>query len=154
MLAPINKNKQRARLNRDVLDVRSGFVIIGADATAFYPEGDTAVNVFRASIRVAHASSRAGDGVLAIADFSYGALSRVSCGVSRKVPSGRDAAVTDAKERPGFTSTRDAYTTQSSARGVPRAHKLFRAFTSHELPITDLTSQGRGGGEGCPLGVT
>ena len=81
MLAPINKNKQRARLNRDVLDVRSGFVIIGADATAFYPEGDTAVNVFRASIRVAHASSRAGDGVLAIADFSYGAQSRVHCGV-------------------------------------------------------------------------
>src|SRR6266550_9404544 len=99
-------------------------------------------------------SSCAGDDVLAIAGFSYGAASRFSCGVSRKVRSGRDAAATDAKERAGFTSTRDACTIQSSARGVPRAHKLFLAFTSHELPITDLRSQGRGGGEGCPLGVT
>jgi hypothetical protein len=59
--AAINNTKQKARLNRDVLDVRSGFVIIGADSTAFYQGADTAVNIFTASIWIANVSSRAGD---------------------------------------------------------------------------------------------
>src|SRR6476646_8808166 len=44
--AAINNTKQRTPLNRDPLDVRSRFLIV-AKATAFYPEADTAVNIFR-----------------------------------------------------------------------------------------------------------
>ncbi len=40
---------------------------------------------------------------------------------------------------------------ESPGKFVPAATPLQRM---QKLPITDLRSQGRGGGEGCPLGVT
>jgi hypothetical protein len=70
MLAAANKNKQMTVRNREDRDVRFGLAIMRAEAAAFLPGSAYGSQYFQAPFWVAHASSRAGEGVLGIADFS------------------------------------------------------------------------------------